>query len=122
MICNPNNPMDVIGHHHKFIIVQLDIRTQIGGFEPFLARNLPIFIQSHRATGYLPKQVFPFMRDNGDKIRPWLAVIVTLQTNRTAVMAMRVVGHGYSSGSVGRVHGCVPYMIDAAHPTLPVIK
>jgi hypothetical protein len=42
---NPNDPMHVTGHHHEFIVLQLHIRTNLRGFEPFFADNLTPGVQ-----------------------------------------------------------------------------
>ena len=56
-------------------------------FSLFLEDVFVIIALPDRRT--LPKQAFPPPRHNGDKIRPWLGVVVPFQPDRTAVMFLR---------------------------------
>lgn len=70
LIRDPHNPMDVVGHDHKFIRPQCDFSPNFGRTEPFLAHDDAARIQPHFPVHHIPKQTFAILRANRDKIRP----------------------------------------------------
>jgi hypothetical protein len=87
-IHDPNNPMHVIGHHHKFIGIQHHTRAHNGGMEPFVTHNLPVFIQPHFALHDFAEQTGAVMGANGDEIRAGLGVIIFLQADGSTMVAV----------------------------------
>jgi len=92
IIHNQDNPVHVVGHDHKRI--QFNVRVMVGQIVPCPDNDLPKWIHPHLALHHLAKQTFATLRANGDKIRPRLGIIVSLQTDAAAVVFIRVVRHG----------------------------
>jgi hypothetical protein len=90
----------MIRHHHEFIIPQLHVWPDLGGFEPFVAHDVAPRIQLHVAVHHLAEHMRAAVGDDGDEICAWLGVIVPRQPDGSAVVASRIVGW-HATSSVG---------------------
>lgn len=88
-IHNPYDSMHMIRHHHEFIFPQFHIRTQRGGLEPFLSHNPPQCVQPHLPVHDLAKQTFPPKGDHRYIIPARGGIIISLQTDGTAMQFFR---------------------------------
>lgn len=88
---NPQNPMNVIGHDDECI--QCNMRKMGGNVQPASFSNAADRIQLHFAIHDVTKQRHTFIGDDGDEIRTGLGVIVPLQADGSAMMAVGVIWH-----------------------------
>ena len=94
-----NNPMNMIRHNQKGI--QFGVAKMSRNILPRIYRNFPIFIQSDFPIHDPPKQTFPGLRTYGYKISSCLGIIITVQSNGTAVIFCRIIGHTINTRSRG---------------------
>ena len=67
-IHNPDDAMDVMGHHHED--VQFDMGEMVWCFGPTFPRNPPPCIQRHVFIHHPAEQRRAVMGADGDEIRP----------------------------------------------------
>lgn len=91
IIHNPNDAMHVIGHDHEFIIVQSHMRADLRGLQPFLAHNFALRVQPHLTINHFAKEAHAVLRDDGNKIRLGLGIIISLQPAAAAVVFFGIV-------------------------------
>jgi hypothetical protein len=88
--------MNVVRHYHKFVGIQSDFTTNFRRTEPFLPRDLPVFVHSHFAVHDLAEETRPILRDEGDEVPAYLTVVVPFETDRTPMVSFRIVSHCYT--------------------------
>lgn len=71
---NDDDPVDVIGHHTKYI--QFDNWKSDWQFLPFLQDHSSRIVQAHLLADYVAKQARPILRTDGNEIRPSLRIIM----------------------------------------------
>ena len=82
---NDDNSVNMIWHNNKCI--QFHIRVMIWQIIPNAVHDSPCIVQSHFPSHHLAEQARTVMRANGDKIRPDLRIIVSLDADAAAVVA-----------------------------------
>ena len=105
---NYQNTVDMIRHDHKGI--QNDKRIMTRDFVPMFLCDVSDVIQSHHPIPNVSKQMFPIVRANGDKIRAVVRVVISRQSNGSAVAFVigfrRAIFH---AGRVSRSGLCVNF-------------
>ncbi len=86
---NHDNPMEMIWHYDTFI--QNNIAVMIDHIKPIAGNNIPIGIRYHPPGFDFPEQMFPVLHTNRDKIGTRPRIIVSLQTDRPAMVYGRIV-------------------------------
>ena len=81
----------MIGHDDKCINVNTWIMCR--DFIPDGLNHSPRIIQAHFPIRDIAKQAFPILGANGHEIRTCLGIIISLQSNGTAMVNFRVVFH-----------------------------
>jgi hypothetical protein len=84
IVHQPQNPMNVIRHHHKFI--QMGIGKMLGDALPNLGDDLTRDRGCHLLLLNLTEAALPLMGADCDEISPNLAVVVMFEPNRSAVV------------------------------------
>jgi len=88
--------VDMIGHHHEG--VQFHVLEMVRDFMPTRAHDFPHVVQPHFPVHHVAEQRGAPVGADGDEIRARLGVIVSLQPDGTAVVALEfVIGHSVSS-------------------------
>lgn len=77
---NPNDGMEVIGHHHERVDLNAFIVT--GDIAPDLGDDLSKIVEYHRSIGNLTEYVTPPLNDHRKKVRSGLAIVIRSQTCR----------------------------------------
>ena len=81
--------MNVIWHGDKF--VHNDRWESIGHFHPYSLDHFSGRVQLHPTLNHIAEMRHPSMCDNGNKVRPCLRIVVSLQSHRPAMMDFRIV-------------------------------
>jgi len=90
-----NNPMHVVGHDDERI--QLGMRVMHRQLIPAAAGDLTFDAQMYLTVDNPGQRALTPIRADSDEIRAGVGVIPCGQTNRAAMMAGAVVGHGVTS-------------------------
>lgn len=91
-----DNTVKMIGHDHPFI--QLIFLSNLGRTYPFLSDDATNVIQRHSPFADIAKPTLPLVGAKGNKICPWLSIVVSFQADRTTMMLLGVKLH-YERGS-----------------------
>lgn len=83
--------MGVVWHADESITVCL--REFAFQFPKKIRDHLASGIQTHRPLCHMPKKAFPILGANGDEIKPWLGIVVSIEPNGPATMFPGMVGH-----------------------------
>ena len=78
-----DNCMEMVGHDDIFITFY--VRKFVFQFTIPFAHHPPCVVKHHFPVHDIAEKTFPLFRANGHKIRPGLGIIVSGQTNRSAV-------------------------------------
>lgn len=105
-IINVNNAVHMVGHNYPF--VQRYVWAHFWGLQPFRFNNFTVSVQFHFPIFDFPKQTFPALRANGDKIRPGLSIIIIFQSYRLPVVNVGVIFHFWFNQFVGRPQRVAP--------------
>jgi hypothetical protein len=84
-IVDHENPMDMVGHDHK--LIHLDVWKAAPQAVPFSMNNPTDRAQPHLFSFNFTQKAFPLPGDNGDKVHPCLGIIVPRQANGTVMVA-----------------------------------
>lgn len=87
--------VNVIGHDHKFISREFNIRAQWGGFEPFFCRDLPEKVEDHNAIHDFTQESLTLIGDERDEICPRLGIIISRPANG---MTLGEIGRAFNVG------------------------
>ena len=86
---NNHDSMYVIRHGYK--LAQFNFPPYLGGFNPFIADKMPIFIHPHFILCDFSEQAFPVVGANGDKICAGPGIVISSQTDGTAMVAAGII-------------------------------
>ena len=81
---NDNDAVNMIRHNNEFIYIYS--RVMEWDFIPHGLIHVARIVQYHFPVHNVPEQTFPVLRTNGDEIGPGPGIIITLQSNGTAVV------------------------------------
>jgi|GEM_PF-6497818 len=97
--------MNVIGHDDECI--QCHMGKMEWNVQPASFSHAADVVQPHVAIHDFAEQQHPFVGDEGDEICPWLGVIIPLQADGSAMMAVGVIRHGsiLRCGRFGGING-----------------
>ena len=84
VIVDNDDTVYMIGHDLER--AQFYMRPSFWQFLPFLPSNLPIFVQDHFLVFNMPENTAAVMCADRNKIRAFLAIIVTAQANTAPMM------------------------------------
>jgi hypothetical protein len=87
--------VDVVGHDHKFVDVHTGVKRRY--FTPHGLNHAPSVVQAHFPIHHLAEHTGAILRDDGDKIRASLGIIISFQTDAAAVVLFRIVVHNPNS-------------------------
>lgn len=88
----PNNAVDMVGHDDELIFIQGYVRAKLRGLEPFAADDMRQGGWDEFSIHDLSKEMNTIEGNDGDVVGARLGVIVTRETDGTAVAGC---GHGH---------------------------
>lgn len=94
---NHQDAVDMVWHDDECI--QLDMREMVRYVRPTLVCDATRIVQPHFRIHHPAEQTRAVLRDDGDKIRPGLGIIVALQADASAVVLFGIVFHRGAVGS-----------------------
>jgi hypothetical protein len=78
--------MNVVGHHHEFVIEQFNVRAHLGGAEPFFINDPTDVVEARFVVNNLTEEGLTRVRDQCDEVPTFGVVVVVLHADGAAVV------------------------------------
>lgn len=86
---DPDDSMHVVWHNHERI--HFYVLPYRPSFQPLLMCDFPKLVQQHFAFLYLAKEMASVVRNQRDKVKSCLRIVVSLEPNGPAMVDFRIV-------------------------------